>query len=222
MTVSSVSSSSSTSAAGLATDSSTIAGNFDTFLSLLTTQLQNQNPLDPLDTNQFTSQLVQFSSVEQQLKTNSYLQAMMTSTQNSTNNEAVSYIGKSVTSTGVNSDLKNGSATWSFNLPQAATVTATIKDANGNQVYTETGSMAAGNGQFNWDGTGTDGTTEPDGTYSISLTAKTSDGTYVAASTETTGVVTGVDLSGSEPSLIVGTSNIKLSDVTSVRTASSS
>ena len=222
MTVSSVSSASSTAAAGLSTDSSTIAGNFDTFLSLLTTQLKNQNPLDPLDTNQFTSQLVQFSSVEQQLKTNSYLQAMMTSTQNSTNNEAVSYIGKSVTSTGTNSDLANGSATWSFNLPQAATVTATIKDANGNQVYTETGKMASGNGQFNWDGTGTDGTTEPAGTYSITLTAKAADGSFVAASTETTGVVTGVDLSGSQPSLIVGTSNIKLSDVTSVRTASSS
>ena len=222
MTVSSVSSSTSTSAAGLASDSSSIAGNFDTFLSLLTTQLKNQNPLDPLDTNQFTSQLVQFSSVEQQLKTNSYLQAMMTSTQDSSNNQAVSYIGKTVTSTGTSSDLKDGAATWSFNLPQAATVTATIKDANGNQVYTETGAMAAGNGQFNWDGIGTDGTTQPNGTYTISLTAKTSTGSYVAASTQTTGVVTGVDLTGSQPSLIVGTSNIKLSDVTSVRAASSS
>jgi flagellar basal-body rod modification protein FlgD len=220
MTVSSVSSSSSTSASGLANDSSTIAGNFDTFLSLLTTQLKNQNPLDPLDTNQFTSQLVQFSSVEQQLKTNSYLQAMMDATQNSSNNAAVSYIGKTVTATGTTSDLKSGSATWSFNLPQAASVTATIKDANGNQVYTETGAMAAGNGQFNWDGTGTDGTTEPDGTYTITLSAKSASGAYVAASTQTTGVVTGVDLSGSVPSLIVGTSNIKLSDVTSVRISS--
>ena len=66
MTVSGVSSGSSA-GTGLATDSKSIAGNFDTFLSLLTTQLKNQNPLDPLDTNQFTSQLVQFSSVEQQL-----------------------------------------------------------------------------------------------------------------------------------------------------------
>jgi len=220
MTVSSVSSSNSTAASGLASDSKSIAGNFDTFLSLLTTQLKNQNPLNPLDTNQFTSQLVQFSSVEQQLKTNTYLQAMMDATQNSANNAAVSYIGKTVTATGTTSDLKNGAATWSFNLPQAATMTATIKDAKGNQVYSETGSMAAGNGQFKWDGTGTDGTVEPDGTYTITLSAKNSSGAYVAASTQTTGVVTGVDLSGSVPSLIVGTSNIKLSDVTSVRTSS--
>jgi flagellar basal-body rod modification protein FlgD len=223
MTVSGVSSSDPTSAsAGLASDSDSIAGNFDTFLSLLTTQLQNQNPLDPLDTNEFTSQLVQFSSVEQQLKTNSFLESLVQATQNSQNNAAVSYIGKTVTSTGVDSDLKSGQATWSFNLPQAASVNVTIKDASGNQVYTESGSLAAGNGQFNWDGTETDGSTAPDGTYSISIDAKNSDGAFVAASTETTGVVTGVDLTGTEPSLIVGSSNIKLSDVTSVSSGSGS
>jgi len=219
MTVSGVSSGSSA-GTGLATDSKSIAGNFDTFLSLLTTQLKNQNPLDPLDTNQFTSQLVQFSSVEQQLKSNTFLSTLVQATQNSSNNAAVSYIGKQVTSTGVNSDLKNGSATWSFNLPTAAKVNVTIKDASGNQVYTETGSLAAGAGQFNWDGVGTDGTTKPNGTYTITIDAKNAQGAYVAASTETTGTVTGVDLSGTEPSLIVGTSTVKLSDVTSVRTPS--
>jgi flagellar basal-body rod modification protein FlgD len=221
MTVSGVSSGSNTASAGLASDTNSIAGNFDTFLSLLTTQLKNQNPLDPLDTNQFTSQLVQFSSVEQQLKTNSFLEAMVQSSQNSSNNAAVSYIGKQVTATGVDSDLKNGGATWSFNLPQAANVTVSIKDANGNQVYTENGALSAGQGQFNWDGVGTDGTTKPDGSYTITIAAKTAQGAYVAASTETTGLVTGVDLSGTEPSLIVGTSNIKLTDITSVRTPAS-
>lgn len=218
MTVSGIgSTTNSTAASGTSSGGASIAGNFDTFLSLLTTQLKNQNPLSPLDTNQFTSQLVQFSSVEQQLKTNSFLQAMVQSTQNSTNNAAVSYIGKQVTSSGVNSDLKDGAATWSFNLPTAANVTVSIKDANGNQVYSETGPLNQGNGQFKWDGVGTDGTTKPDGTYSISLAARNSQGAYVAASTETTGIVTGVDLSGAEPSLIVGNSTFKLSDVTSVR-----
>lgn len=198
----------------------TIAGNFDTFLSLLTTQLKNQNPLDPLDTNQFTQQLVQFSSVEQQLKSNTFLQALVQSTQNVQNNAAVSYIGKTVTASGVNSDLVNHQATWSFNLPQAATVSVTIKDANGNQVYSESGALGAGLGQFNWDGTRTDGSTAPDGTYSISIAARNAQGAYVAASTETTGTVTGVNLSGNQPSLIVGASTIKLSDVTSIRAPS--
>ncbi|HVW93491.1 MAG TPA: flagellar hook capping FlgD N-terminal domain-containing protein [Devosia sp.] len=206
---------------GIASDSTTIAGNFDTFLSLLTTQLQNQDPLDPLDTNQFTQQLVEFSSVEQELKSNDYLSTLVQSTQNSANNAAVSYIGKEVTATGVDSDLKNGQAVWSFSLPQAANVNVVIKDSQGNQVYTESGQVEAGQEQFTWDGTKSDGTVAADGTYSISITAKTSNGTNVAADTETTGTVTGVDLSGSEPSLIVGSQSIKLSDVTSVRTPSS-
>src|ERR1700754_2508513 len=100
-------SSGSSSSGGIASDTSTIAGNFDTFLSLLTTQLQNQDPLDPLDTNQFTQQLVQFSSVEQELKSNDYLSSLVQSTQNSANNAAVSYIGKEVTATGVDSDLRD-------------------------------------------------------------------------------------------------------------------
>jgi flagellar basal-body rod modification protein FlgD len=132
----------------------------------------------------------------------------------------VSYIGKQVTSSGVTSDLKNGAAIWSFNLPQAAKVNITIKDASGKQVYSEVGTLKAGAGQFNWDGIGTDGTTQPNGVYSITIDAKNTQGVYVAASTETTGVVTGVDLTGTQPSLIVGTSRVKLSDVTSVRTGS--
>ncbi|MCB1890508.1 MAG: flagellar biosynthesis protein FlgD, partial [Rhodocyclaceae bacterium] len=85
-----------------------IADNFDTFLQLLTTQLKNQNPLDPLDTNQFTQQLVQFSSVEQQLKTNDFLQAMVLNNQNAASTAAVNYIGKQVTASGVKSELTNG------------------------------------------------------------------------------------------------------------------
>jgi flagellar basal-body rod modification protein FlgD len=211
---------SSSSPSAMSTDTKSIAGNFDTFLSLLTTQLKNQNPLSPLDTNQFTSQLVQFSSVEQQLKSNTFLSTLVQATQNSSNNAAVSYIGKQVTSSGVTSDLKNGAAIWSFNLPQAAKVNITIKDASGKQVFSEAGTLKAGAGQFNWDGIGTDGTTQPNGVYSITIDAKNTQGVYVAASTETTGVVTGVDLTGTQPSLIVGTSRVKLSDVTSVRTGS--
>jgi flagellar basal-body rod modification protein FlgD len=200
----------------LAGQATSIAGNFETFLSLLTTQLQNQDPLDPLDTNQFTQQLVEFSGVEQQLNTNSYLQTLVQATQNSQNNAAVSYIGKQITSSGKDSDLVNGQATWSFNAPEAANVTVTITNAKGNQVYTESGQIAAGPGQFNWDGTGSDGSPQPAGTYAIAMTATDSNGKSVAIDTETTGVVTGVDLSGSEPNLIVGSKTIKMSDITSV------
>src|SRR4051812_26257456 len=87
-----------------------IADNFDTFLTILTTQLKNQNPLDPMDTNQFTQQLVQFTGVEQQLKTNTFLEALMNASQNSTNTDAVSYIGKEVTAAGTKANLAAGGA----------------------------------------------------------------------------------------------------------------
>src|SRR5882672_717187 len=106
--------------------SNTIAGNFNTFLQLLTTQLKNQNPLDPLDTNQFTQQLVQFSGVEQQLKTNDFLSSRVQANANSINTNAVGYIGKTVTASGTRSELANGKAVWNFSMPEAANVTVDI------------------------------------------------------------------------------------------------
>src|ERR1700742_4552360 len=151
MTVSGTSSSSSSSSSGLSTDRSTIAGNFDTFLQLLTTQLQNQNPLDPLDTNQFTQQLVEFSGVEQQLKTNDFLSSLVQANSNTVNSNAVGYIGETVSASGVRSELANGKAQWNFSLPEAASVNVDIKDASGNTVYTEKGDLKQGNGTCTWD-----------------------------------------------------------------------
>ncbi len=222
MTVSGVSGTNTSSdTSGLASDSTTIAGNFDTFLQLLTTQLQNQNPLDPLDTNQFTQQLVEFSGVEQQLKTNDYLSSLVSVNSNTVNSSAVGYIGKTITASGVQSDLSNGQAQWNFNLADAATVNVDIKDSSGNVVYSESGSMQGGQGQFTWDGTDTAGNKMPDGTYSIQMAATDSSGKPVAVTTQTTGTVSGVDFTGTEPVLLVGNSRINLSSVSSVLAASS-
>ena len=195
-----------------------IADNFDTFLSILTTQLKNQNPLDPMDTNQFTQQLVQFTGVEQQLKTNTFLEALMNASQNSTNTDAVSYIGKEVTAAGTKSNLKGGGAAWAYNAEAAVSdAKVTIKDDKGNVVYSETGSLAKGPGNFLWDGKGSDGSTRPDGVYTISIDGKNLAGKNVAINTATVGVVSAVDFSGAEPILTVGATKIKLSDVTNVR-----
>ena len=216
MSVSGVSGSSGASS-GNTIDAQTIAGNFDTFLSLLTTQLKNQNPLDPLDTNQFTQQLVQFSSVEQQLKTNDYLAALVGSNSNTVQTGAVSYIGKTVTASGTRSELVNGKAVWNFSLTDAANTSVTIKDANGNVVYTETGALQAGQGQFSWDGTTSTGGKAPDGTYSITMQGTNAEGSSVNISTQFSGVVTGVDFTGAEPVLLIGNSRVNLSGVTTVK-----
>src|SRR5208282_1889249 len=94
-----------------------LAGNFNTFLQLLTTQLQNQNPLDPLDTNQFTQQLVEFASVEQQINTNTNLQSLINLQQTSEATSALQLVGSTVTISGNAATLSNATnspATWNL------------------------------------------------------------------------------------------------------------
>ncbi|GHA28206.1 flagellar hook assembly protein [Devosia pacifica] len=196
----------------------TIADNFDTFLQILTTQLKNQNPLDPMDTNQFTQQLVQFTSVEQQLKTNEFLEALMMANEASVNTDAVSYIGKEVTTAGDRADLAEGQAVWGYSAEaDAHDAVVTIKDGNGSVVYSERGQLAAGEGQFVWDGVGSDGNPKPAGTYTITIEAKDLSGRSVPVTTASNGIVSAVDFSGGEPVLTIGNAQVKLSDVTNVR-----
>lgn len=196
-----------------------IADNFDTFLTILTTQLKNQNPLDPMDTNQFTQQLVQFTGVEQQLKTNQFLETLMLSSQNTAKSDAVSYIGKEVTSSGKTGELTaSNAAFWAYSADaNAANATITIKDANGQNVYTQTGPLNAGPGTFRWDGMGTDGNLKPNGVYTINIEGRDANGKSVKISTASIGVVTAVDFTGNVPVLTVGSRRVTITDVTDVR-----
>ena len=203
----------------MASSRSTIADNFDTFLSILTTQLKNQNPLDPMDTNQFTQQLVQFTGVEQQLKTNDFLEALMLSSQNTAKSDAVSYIGKEVTSSGRTGELTDANAVfWAYSADaNAANANVTIKDANGQVVYSENGPLTAGPGTFRWDGIGSDGNLKQNGIYTIDIQGKDANGKDVRISTASIGIVTAVDFTGDIPILAVGTRRVAITDVTDVR-----
>lgn len=217
MAVSGVSGNSGTSQ--MASSRATIADNFDTFLNILTTQLKNQNPLDPLDTNQFTAQLVQFTGVEQQLKTNEFLESLMLSGQNTAKSDAVSYIGKEVTSSGKTGELTDSNAVfWAYSAnANAANSTVTIKDATGQVVYTQTGPINAGPGTFRWDGKGSDGNVKPNGVYTIDIKGKDSNGQDVKISTASIGIVTAVDFTGDIPVLTIGSRRVAITDVTDVR-----
>jgi flagellar basal-body rod modification protein FlgD len=207
----------STTSAGLNKSKASIAENFDTFLSILTTQLKNQNPLEPLDTNQFTQQLVQFTSVEQQLKTNEYLEALILANQSVGQTQATSFIGKTITSSGANSELSGGHAEWSYSLQNdAPKAYISIRDQSGRTLFSEQTSLGAGENTYVWDGVTSDGTSASDGTYSITIDARNEEGQYVPVSTQTTGVVDGVDFGSYEPILIVGGARVKMSSVNSV------
>ena len=193
---------------------STIADNFDTFLSILTTQLKNQNPLDPLDTNQFTQQLVQFAGVEQQLKTNSSLDTILTNSKAASASSASGLIGRTITADGATTDLTNGKATWTLTPDRAAArAVITLKASDGTVVATKTTTLKAGAQPFEWDGTGTSGLSAKDGRYTITVDALDTTGTKVAVDTKVSGVVDGVDLSGSEPVLTIGKARVPASSV---------
>lgn len=186
------------------TDSATLASNFTTFLTLLTTQLKNQNPLEPLDTNQFTSQLVQFAGVEQQMKMNSQLESLITIEKTAQSTAAMAYLGSTATVDGATAKLADGSATWTFNSPKTSTAQINIKDTAGNVAYSGSFTVNAGQQNFQWDGRGTNGTKWPDGNYTMTITAKDTTGQTVAISTEVSGTVDSVDVSKSPPTLSIG------------------
>lgn len=197
-------STSSTSSSSTGVDRNTLASNFQTFLTLLTTQLKNQNPLDPLDTNQFTQQLVQFAQVEQQLKQNEQLATLVSIEKTAQATTALAFVGQNVAVDGQTAALKNGSATWSFQVPKPINATVTIKSSTGQTVYTGSFAMDTGLQTFNWDGRDNTGTLWPDGNYTISITGKDASGQTVAVPTEVEGIVDSVDLNKSPPVLSMG------------------
>lgn len=193
------SSSSSTSSA----TSTGLADNFQTFLTLLTTQLQNQNPLDPLDTNQFTQQLVQFAGVEQQLKSNEQLKALVEIEKSAQATQALVYVGNTVAVDGSKAQFDK-SATWNFQSEKDTSATITITNSTGQTAYTGSYALKQGGSSFVWDGKGNDGVQWPPGTYTLTATGKDASGNSVAISTEVQGVVDSVDLSSSPPLLSIG------------------
>jgi flagellar basal-body rod modification protein FlgD len=191
-------------ASSIGIDQKTIAGNFNTFLQLLTTQLKNQNPLDPLDTNQFTSQLVQFAQVEQQLRSNDQLATLVSLQKTTQSTAALSFVGQNVVVDGSTAQLANGKAIWSFNSPKPATATITLKDASGQVAFSGNYTLQTGPQNFQWDGKGNDGTVWPNGAYTMSITSKDASGQSVAIATEVQGVVDSADLTQDPPLLSIG------------------
>ena len=191
----------------------------DDFLKLFVTQLQNQDPLNPQDSSQFIGQLAQLTQVEQAYNTNTNLQNLLNQGSNSTTMAAVSMIGKQVEAAGSQVNLVSGTpASINYNLAQAANqVSVTVKDANGVTVKVlNSSATGAGKGSVSWDGTNSAGTQVPSGPYNFSVSAIDASGNAVASTPLVRGTVTGVDMSGTDPVLSIGSVNVNLTDVTSV------
>ncbi|HZQ15008.1 MAG TPA: flagellar hook capping FlgD N-terminal domain-containing protein [Pseudolabrys sp.] len=201
--ISSIPASSSSAAAASNANSPEIASNFTEFLQLLTTQLKNQDPLSPLDTNQFTQQLVEFSQVEQQMKTNDSLSALVSLQKAAQSTEALSLVGATVVVNGANARLDTSGATWTLNATKPATATITIADSTGQTAYTGTYAVGSGAQNFTWDGHGNDGRLWPPGTYTLTATAVDASGQSTAISTQVQAPVDSVDLTQTPPLLSI-------------------
>jgi len=196
-----------------------LAGNFNTFLQLLTTQLQNQDPLSPLDTNQFTQQLVEFASVEQQVNMNSNLQTLISLQQTNEATSAMQFLGSTVTISSSTASLSNATGTpasWSFNVPSPATGNVTITSSTGQTAYTGTVSLNAGNQSFTWNGQGNNGINWPDGNYTLSINATGANGQPVTVSTQVQGTVTAINVSQNPPQVTVGGQSYPISAIQSI------
>jgi len=207
--ISTTAASSSSSATGTsgALDNTMIASNFTTFLTLLTTQLKNQDPLSPMDTNQFTQQLVQFAQVEQQMKSNDQLSTLVSLDQTAQSTTALAYVGATVVVDGSTTQVTNGTGTWTFNASKPSTASITIKDSTGQTAYTGSFAVNPGEQNFNWDGRGNDGKLWPDGTYTLTATGVDANGQSVGISTQVQALVDSVDLSQNPPVLSINGQN---------------
>ncbi len=201
--------------------SKTLAGDFDNFLKLLTIQLKNQDPTQPLDANAFTNQLVSFSGVEQAVKTNTNLESIINMSKESQINNAVSYLGNVVEVEGSQSELKNGQATFSYDLPSSArNVFVSISDENGKVVYAGNGETSVGKHQIIWTGTNQSQQQMPDGSYNVSITALDDSGQPIVPKTTIIGQVDAVSIKDGSALLSIGKLNFTTDKVLSVKAPS--
>ncbi|MEJ0022179.1 MAG: flagellar hook capping FlgD N-terminal domain-containing protein [Alphaproteobacteria bacterium] len=208
------------------TDNSTkqLADTFDTFLKLLTAQLQNQDPLSPMDSAKFTEQLVQYSQVEQQIASNSKLDGLAAQLKASAAGSALSYLGATALFDSNAAAFVNGQADWQYAVDTgAATTTLTVTDAKGNTVYTADGSAASGSHAFQWDGsiTGSDQKASP-GTYYLAASSKDGTGKTIDTAIAVQEKITGVDFSGTSPTVSTAAGSRAIDKILRVNEASGS
>ena len=203
-------------------DNSTLSANFDQFLRLLTTQMQYQDPLNPMDSTEFTNQLVQYSQVEQQIKSNDHLEKVANYTKSYDTVTALGYVGLQIKHEGDTFKYgggENGGIAMSYDLERDANIcTISVLDSEGNSVYSTDGELGEGKHVFAWDGKDNNGDSVPAGIYKIQVGALDVAQKNVDIETIVPGYVEGIETDDDGIlKLIVNDKKVPLEDVSSAR-----
>lgn len=173
---------------------SSLLNDFDSFLRLLTTQLQNQDPLEPMDSSEFTNQLVQFSQVEQQINTNQNLESLLSLQSLNMTSLALGFMGMNVEATGNELDYTGDPLQFAYSLPENSTGTMiSITDENGSVIRKLEGETDAGVHEVVWDGLDDLGQPATNGTYTLNVSAENEEGKTLNINTTVPGYVTGIE-----------------------------
>jgi flagellar basal-body rod modification protein FlgD len=190
----------------------------DDFLTMFVAQLKNQDPLNPMQGQEFAAQLAQFSSLEQLFNVNETLQTLKSSQDDASRLQALDFIGKEILAKGDSLQLLQGEvATGSFQLSEKADCTVAIRNVDGYLVRTlSLGVLDAGSHAFQWDAHDGSGNLLSPGTYRFSVSGKTPTGQLVSGDPRVTGKVTGVNLENGAVKLYIGKVPVSISDVTEI------
>lgn len=202
----------------IASGQSSLNTSYQSFLTLLTTQLQNQDPTSPEDPSQFTTELAQLTGVQQQILSNQLLQQLVTGSPSNSVSSAVNLIGKQVTATSASANLTNGVANWSYSLPSAAsTASVTVTNSAGVVVYTGNApGLSAGSTPFTWNGQNSSGVQQPDGTYSLSVAAADSSGGAITPTISVSGTASSIQSVNGTTLVTLGSTQVPASAITNV------
>lgn len=188
----------------------TIGADFNMFLKLLTTQMQNQDPLSPMDSTQYTQQLAQYSQVEQTVQQTSTLKEILARLSTQDMSQASGFIGKDAVFSSAVAGLGDRPASWNYATSQPiVSGTATITNASGAAVFTRALSDVDASGTISWDGTLADGTRAPKGAYTLAIKGVDAAGTPMTATVNSRGIVSQV--SAANGALSLGVNGVPMS-----------
>lgn len=195
-----------------------LADTYSQFLVLLTTQLKNQDPLDPMDSKDMTNQLIQLSNTEQQIAQTDKMNEILKINQASAVNSALSYIGKEVDYVGNDMQFSGTPSTFKYYLNSEAVKTKlSISDSDGNVVWSGDGNIKAGGHSFTWDGKDNQGNTVPNGTYKVEIGSQDKENKAVQSVTIVPSFVTGIETADGQVLLNIGSQKVAIGSVQAVR-----